>query len=72
MTIKGIHRAVEAAGSQVKLAELLGCTQQLISVWVIRGHAPIGRIIDIENATGIDRKDLINPKLLNLLTHFVE
>jgi len=66
----GIQKAVDASGSQAKLAELLGCTQQLISIWVGRGYAPIDRIVELEQATGIDRKDLINPKLLNLLTPY--
>jgi len=70
MVLTGIQKAVDAVGSQAKLAELLGCTQQLISIWVGRGYAPIDRIVELEQATGIDRKDLINPKLLNLLTPY--
>lgn len=68
--MNGIQQAVELAGSQVKLAQLLGCTQQLISIWIGRGYAPVDRIVEIEQATGVDRKHLINPKLINLLTPY--
>lgn len=71
MTIlTGIKRAVEVSGSQAKLAEKLGCTQQLISIWLGRGYVPVERVVEIEQATGVSRNSLINPKLLNLLTPF--
>ena len=66
----GIQKAVDAVGSQAKLADLLGCTQQLISIWVGRGYAPTDRIVELEQATGVDRRDLINPKLINLLAPY--
>lgn len=66
--ITGIELACYAAGSQAKLADLLGCSQQNVSMWLRRGWVPVDRVVEIEQATGVYRKLLINPKLVNLLT----
>ena len=66
--LTGIELACYAAGSQAKLADLLGCSQQNVSMWLRRGWVPVDRVVEIEQATGVDRKLLINPKLVNLLT----
>ena len=66
--LTGIELAVYAAGSQAKLADLLGCSQQNVSSWLRRGYAPPERVVEIEQATGVDRVLLVNPKLRDLLT----
>ena len=64
----GINQAIYAVGSQIKLAHLLGCTQQHISVWKRQGYVTIDRVVEVEQVTGIPRALLINPKLISLLT----
>jgi len=63
----GIEQAIHAIGSQAKLAEALGCSQQNISMMLRNGYAPIKWIRAIEQATGISRDLLINPALADLL-----
>ena len=64
----GIELAIIIAGSQAKLAAILGCTQQNVGFWLKQGYCPPERIIEVEQATGVSRTQLINPKLLDLLT----
>lgn len=63
----GIGRAVEQAGSQAKLAEMLGCTQQAVSGWVVRGFVPPLRAVEIEAVLGIPRKELLSPRLASIV-----
>lgn len=63
----GMEQAIYAAGSQKQLAELLGCSQQNVSFWLRQGYCPPERIVEVEQATGVSRVFLINPKLLDLL-----
>ena len=51
----GLRKAIEAAGSQEKLARLLGISQQAVHHWY---QAPAGQIIAIERATGVPREEL--------------
>lgn len=60
----GIDEAVYRAKSQTALAEMLGCTSQNVSCWVVRGWAPLERAIQIEKLMGIPRRRLIDPELL--------
>lgn len=53
-----IERAITAAGSQAKLAEKIGCSQQLISYWKSKGTVPAEVVPAIEAATGISRHEL--------------
>ena len=64
----GIEEAIYVAGSQAKLAKILGCTQQNVGFWLRQGYCPAERVIEVEQATGIARSRLINPKLVDLLT----
>jgi len=43
--ITGIELACYAAGSQAKLADLLGCSQQNVSMWLRRGWVPVDRVV---------------------------
>lgn len=64
----GIDQAIRAIGSQAKLAEVLGCTQQNISSWLRRGYVPPAQAIAIEQATGVSRALLLDPRIVELLT----
>lgn len=63
----GIAEAVLMAGSQSKLATVLGVSQQLVSKWVRQGWVPMGRILEIEAQYGISRHRLANPRLTDLV-----
>lgn len=67
-TMSGIEQAIRAVGSQAELAALLGCSQQNISSWLRRGYVPPKQALAIEQATGISRAMLVDPKLVALLT----
>lgn len=62
-----VVRAVEVVGSQQKLADLLGVTQQAVSTWLRRGWVPMRRAQEIEAHTGIPRMGLINPRIADLV-----
>ena len=64
----GIRQACYAAGSQAKLADLLGCSQQNVSSWLRRGYVPAERVVEIEQVTGVPRALLVSPKLRELLS----
>jgi DNA-binding transcriptional regulator YdaS (Cro superfamily) len=63
----GIAEALERAGNQIKLAALLGVSQQAISLWLRRGWVPVRRAIEIEAQLGIPRSRLISPRLADLV-----
>jgi len=63
----GITTAVKLAGSQGKLAMLLGVKQQSVFNWKLKGYVPILRAQEIEALLGVPRKTLINPKVAGLL-----
>jgi transcriptional regulator with XRE-family HTH domain len=67
MTTNGITKASEAAGSQGKLAEMLGVTQQAVSKWEARGWAPLKRARQIASAFPIPLKELIDPDTAELI-----
>jgi len=56
----GLQQAIEIAGSQVKLAKLLGISHQALNKW--RDVPPTRHIINIERATGVHRS-LLRPDL---------
>jgi len=66
--MSGIEQAIRAMGSQAKLAEVLGCSQQNISSWLRRGYVPPRQALAIEQATGVSRAVLVDPKLAALLS----
>lgn len=66
--LTGIDQAIRAIGSQTKLAAALGCTQQNISTWLRRGYVPPAQAIAIEQATGVSRALLLDPRIVELLT----
>lgn len=56
------QRAAERAGSQVKLAAMLGVTQQTVQQCVKKGWFPVIHAVRIENLFGIDKVSLMSPK----------
>lgn len=64
---RGIDTAVESAGSQGKLAQQLGVSQQAVGRWVARGYTPLRRAQEIEAVYGVPRTALSNPRMLELL-----
>ena len=66
-TTNGVSQAIQAAGSQRKLADLLGVSQQAISIWLDQGWVPLRRAQEIETSLGIPRSSLINPRIADLV-----
>ncbi|MEO5342204.1 MAG: helix-turn-helix domain-containing protein [Gammaproteobacteria bacterium SHHR-1] len=60
----GIEKAIAAAGSQQRLAELLGVTQQAVAHWLAHGKIPYGRVVDVEIALeGVVKREELAPEL---------
>ena len=53
-----VQIAVDALGSQRKLAQRLHIKRQAVNAWVKKGKIPAERVIAVENVTGISRKVL--------------
>lgn len=62
-----VAEAIKQAGSQDKLAEQLGVTQQAMSIWQRRGWVPLRRAQEIEALLGIPRVRLVNPRIADLM-----
>ena len=63
----GIAQASRIAGSQTKLAESLGVTQQSVSLWFRRGYVPLLRALEIEMIYGVARHRLVSPRVRRLM-----
>ena len=70
--ISGILDAILAAGSQRKLAEELGVTQQAVQQWKQQGFAPRNRVAEIETLYGVERARLLDPRLLVSTPNFTQ
>lgn len=53
----GVLEAIKVAGSQSKLAELLGIDQPLIAYY-LKTQVPAKRAIQIEEVTGVSKKKI--------------
>lgn len=58
MSSDALRQAIEVAGSQTKLARVIGATQGHVSQWLRRGKVPADKVLLIERATGIPRAEL--------------
>lgn len=58
MNMSALDRAVQSAGSQQALAQLLGIKPPSVSGWYDRCRVPAERCIAIEMATGVSRHQL--------------
>ena len=63
----GIDRAITLAGGQMALAAAIGCSQQNVSFWKTQGFVPLMRAIEVEQATGVPRAQLIDPRIWNVI-----
>ena len=54
-------------GAQTALATVLDVTPQAVSQWAKAGYAPNDRAIQIEVMTGVSRRELIDPALIELV-----
>lgn len=62
----GIQMAVDRAGGQTELAQLLGVSPQAVQSWVMHGFAPVGRARQIGMVTGVDHRLLVDPVIRDL------
>lgn len=65
--LTGIEKAIEAAGSNRKLAAMLGVSHQYIHRAKKLGYVSALRAKEIECLYGINRNELINPKIARAL-----
>jgi DNA-binding transcriptional regulator YdaS (Cro superfamily) len=56
--VKGLKKAIKAAGSQSALARLLGVAPQSVQEWGEKGYPPASRVLAIEAATGVSAHKL--------------
>lgn len=64
----GIALAVQQAGTQEKLGQHLGVSQQAVSQWMEKGWVPLARALQIEERFSIPRSRLVDPRIVELLT----
>lgn len=58
-SVDGLEAAIELAGGQAALAELLGVRQSHVSNWKNRNRrVPAERVLEIERVTGVSRQRL--------------
>ena len=65
--LRGIHKVVALAGSERALAVQLGVSQPAVNKWVKRGCVPPGRCVEIEAQYGVSRRELLEPRFMDLL-----
>jgi DNA-binding transcriptional regulator YdaS (Cro superfamily) len=65
--VTGIDKAIEAAGGEVALAELLGVSQQAVNKMKQRGYCAPKRAEQIANNFPINVDELIDPTLVEIL-----
>jgi len=53
-----LHRAIESAGSQAKLARAVGCSRCFVNKWVSKNKVPTEWCKKVEVATGVTRVEL--------------
>ena len=63
--LTGIARACAVIGSQRALAQELGITEMAVSHWVKAGFVPPDRAAVIEALSGVPRRELLDPKLVD-------
>ena len=64
----GIQAVVRIAGSQQAVANACGVTQQNVSWWLKQGHVPARWLVPLEAQYGVDRRRLVDPKIVDLLS----
>jgi DNA-binding transcriptional regulator YdaS (Cro superfamily) len=64
--LRGVALAIQRAGGQVLFAEMLGVTQQAVSIWARQGYVPLKRAVEVEQITSVPRHALVNPRIHEL------
>jgi DNA-binding transcriptional regulator YdaS (Cro superfamily) len=57
----GIRRAIQIAGTQTHLAELVGVAQSRVAVWLQQGYVPAPRAPIVADVTGVPLIELLKP-----------
>lgn len=70
--LSGIARAIALAGGQSALALRIGVHRQAVQKWAARGYVPPRRVIEIEAEYGIPRRELLDPRLAELVANGLE
>jgi len=63
----GVQRAVDIMGSHAKLGDPLGISRQAVAQWALQGYVPWERVAEVHTLTGVPKRDLIDPRLRDLL-----
>jgi hypothetical protein len=64
--MRGIDRAIEAAGGVVALAKAVGVAHQVITRWKKDGHVPAKRVAAVAAMFNVAARDLMDPRLVEL------
>ncbi len=56
--MSGLVKAIKFAGSQQKLAVLMGVSSMAVSKWTKNDSVPTERVLTIEKLTGVPRYEL--------------
>lgn len=65
--MKAIELAAQQAGSISALARAVGVSHQVANRWVLAGFAPLKRAKQIGALYGLPIRELVSPKLLDLI-----
>lgn len=63
----GVEKIIKSAGSEAALGDVMGVTQQAVSKWKRQGFLPPGRVEQALRLFRVERRELIDPKLLELV-----
>lgn len=63
----GIRQAVTKAGGPARMARDLNVSKQAVGLWIKQGFVPQARAKDIEMMYGIERAELVSPKVRSLM-----
>jgi DNA-binding XRE family transcriptional regulator len=64
--MRGIDRAIEAAGGVVALAKAIGVAHQVITRWKKDGYVPAKRVATVAAMFNVPARDLMDPRLVEL------
>lgn len=68
----GVEQAIALAKGPSALGRLLGVSRQRVQNWRRQGYAPLDRVVEIEALTGVPRKKLIAPAILDIMSGVFE
>lgn len=62
-----IRSTIKKAGGIMAFAEALGVTHQAVYQWIKRGYVPLPRATEIHMRYNVNRGELVDPTLLEML-----